>query len=307
MSLAGAVGAAFGDGGPSVTDLQRVLLRLGYYGIRFAIDGDFGRNTLGAVLACKYDLVTVYGVGRRDLGYAPAGGNRASLIASGSVTAVFADCLETLIAGRPLVGQEPWRLPTRADVADADLDVPAFLNEEAARPDRFPAQLLWEVLGVESGADHFDGFGNVKFGVDWQGQTYAQVVNFTAEASREPWVRSRGWGLAQYTPYRAAALPRPMPNYILSVRANVRTAVALFRRKFQAFTARHPCSFPSVAAPSYDCRTCLRSRAFDPVTYSDQTQQPCSWIKAVWAYNGLSAAGRKYMERVVRNALSSAD
>jgi hypothetical protein len=60
-----------------------------------------------------------------------------------------------------------------------------------------------------------------------------------------------------------------------------------------------------VAAQSYDCRTCLRSRGYDPVGYSDQLQQPCSWIKAVWAYNGLSPAGRKYMERVVRNILST--
>jgi hypothetical protein len=96
-----------------------------------------------------------------------------------------------------------------------------------------------------------------------------------------------------------------MPDYILSVRANVRTAVTLFRRKFRAFTRRNPCSYPSVAAPSYDCRTCLRSRPFDPVAYSDQLQQPCSWIKAVWAYNGLSAAGRKYRERGARNVLGA--
>ncbi len=303
MNLTAAVGAAFGDGGTQVADVQRALLRLGYYGIRFAIDGAFGRNTLGAVLACKYDLVTVYGMKRRDIRYAPEEGNRASLIASGSVTAVFADVLQTLLGGGSVGGVESWRLPTRAQVSDADVDVRAFVNDEARGADRFPAHLLWEILGVESAADHFDRFGNVKFGVDWQGRTYAQIVNFAPEGSREPWVRSRGWGLSQYTPYRVAALPRPMPDYILSVLANVRTAMALFRRKFAVFTRRNPCSFPSVASPSYDCRTCLRSRQFDPVAYSDQLQQPCSWIKAVWAYNGLSAAGRKYMERVVRNLL----
>lgn len=292
-----------GDGGPHVADVQRALLRLGYYGIRFAIDGVFGRNTLGAVLACKYDLVTVYGIAASDLGYAPAPGDPASLIASGVVTAVFVDSLETLLDERPLRDREAWLLPTRAQVADADLDVRSFLDDEAAASPRFPAQLLWEVLGVESGANHFDAAGNVKFGVDWEGRTYAQVVNFTPEASREPWVRSRGWGLSQYTPYRVAALPRPMPDYILSVRANVRTAIAVFRHKFAAFTSRHPCSYPSVESPSYDCRACLRSRAFDPAAYSDQAQQPCSWLKAVWAYNGLSPAGRKYMERVARNVL----
>ncbi|MGQ0550115.1 MAG: peptidoglycan-binding domain-containing protein [Armatimonadota bacterium] len=303
MNLDEAVGAAFGDGGSPVADVQRALLRLGYYGIRFAIDGAFGRNTLGAVLACKYDLVTTYGMRRRDLRYAPVAGNRASLIASGSVTGALAESLRTMLNGGMLGNHEPWRLPTRNDVLDADLDLRAFVEDEAGEVDRFPPQLFREILGVESGSDHFDRFGNVKFGVDWQGQTYAQVVNFTPEASREPWVRSRGWGLSQYTPYRVAALPRPMPDYILSVRANVRTAIALFRRKFEAFTRRNPCSFPSVASPSYDCRMCLRSRGFDPIAYSDQLQQPCSWIKAVWAYNGLSAAGRKYMERVVRNLL----
>ncbi len=68
MSLTAAQSATFGDGGPSIADLQRALLRLGYYGIRFAVDGAFGRNTLGAVLACKYDLVTVYGIAASDLG-----------------------------------------------------------------------------------------------------------------------------------------------------------------------------------------------------------------------------------------------
>ncbi len=303
MNLAAAVGAALGDGGPAVADVQRALLRLGYYGIRFAIDGVFGRNTLGAVLACKYDLVTSYGMKRRVLRYAPGAGNRASLIASGSVTATFADALQTMLEGSNLGGLEAWRVPTRTDVKDADLDLRAFVNDEARGPDPFPPQLFWEILGVESGGDHFDRFGNVKFGVDWQGSAYTQVVNFTPEASREPWVRSRGWGLSQYTPYRVAALPRPMPDYILSVRANARTALALFRRKFAVFTRRNPCSYPSVAAPSYDCRRCLRSRGFDPVAYSDHLQQPCSWIKAVWAYNGLTAPGRKYMERVVRNLL----
>jgi len=305
MSLAHAVGAALGDSGPAVTDLQRALLRLGYYGIRFVIDGVYGRNTLGAILACKYDLIATYGTRRRDLRYAPQPGKRASLVASGLVTAAFAECLETMLEERRLGGREPWRLPTRAEVSDAALDIRAFVNDESRAPERFPPQLFWQILGVESGADHFDRLGNVKYGVDWQGKTYAQVVNFSPESSHEPWVRSRGWGLSQYTPYRVAALPRPMPDYILSVKANVRTAIALFRRKFAAFTRRNPCSFPSVSAPSYDCRTCLRARGFDPVGYSDQLQQPCSWIKAVWAYNGLSAAGRRYMERVVRAVLSA--
>ncbi len=87
------------------------------------------------------------------------------------------------------------------------------------------------------------------------------------------------------------------------MRGNVRTAVGLFRGKFESVTKRHPCSFPSTEAPSYDCRTCLRSRLPDPAAYSNQAQQPCSWLKATWAYNGLSPAGRMYMERVVRNVL----
>jgi hypothetical protein len=303
MSLSQALGAAFGDSGPPVAELQRALLRLGYYGIRFVIDGVFGSNTLGAVLACKYDLVTGYGVEPEDVGYAPVPGDRAGLIASGEATAAFLNVVEQLLGGAPLHGHDPWLLPTREQVADANLDVRTFLDAEATAPSRFPVQLFWEILGAESGASHFDPYGNVKFGVDWEGDTYAQVVNFTAETSWEPWVRSRGWGLSQYTPYRVAALPRPMPEYILSVRGNIRTALDLFHGKFEKLTKRHPCSFPSTEAPSYDCRTCLRSRLPDPAAYSNQVQLPCSWIKAVWAYNGLSAAGRMYMERVVRNVL----
>ncbi|MDR7484625.1 MAG: peptidoglycan-binding domain-containing protein [Armatimonadota bacterium] len=302
MNLDAAVGAAWGSQGAAVEELQRALLRLGYYGIRFAMDGDYGRNTLGAVLACKYDLVTFYGVEASDLGYAPVAGNPASLIASGTVNAAFVSCLQTLLAGQRLGGQEPWILPTRAQVADADLDVRAFLAAEAQRAP-FPPQLFWQIIGVESGVSHFDPLGNVKFGIDWLGGSYAQTVNFAPAASREPWVRSRGWGLTQYTPSRAAALPRPMPDYILSVGANLRTAIRVFINKFERFTARHPCSYPSAAAPSYDCRTCLRGRRFDPSTYSDQRQEPCSWLKGVWAYNGLTAAGRTYMERVIRQLM----
>ncbi|MDR7418157.1 MAG: peptidoglycan-binding domain-containing protein [Armatimonadota bacterium] len=302
MNLANTVGLTHKERGPAVTDLQRALLRLGYYGIRFALDGDYGRNTLGAVLACKYDLVRVYGVARKDLQYAPRAGNPGSLSASGEVTRVFADCLQTLVAGGTLRGVEAWRTPARDEVADADLKVREFLLAEAART-AFPAQLLWTIFGVESGANHFDHFGHVKFGIDWRGRNYGETVNFSVEGAAEPWVRSRGWGLTQYTPTNVSALPRPMPAYISSVGANLRTAIRLFVHKFTAFSKRRPCSFPTAAAASYDCRTCLRSKGFDPVTYSDAVQQPCSWLKAVWAYNGVTPAGRRYMEHVVRNII----
>jgi peptidoglycan hydrolase-like protein with peptidoglycan-binding domain len=302
MSLNDAVGVAHKDQGPAIGELQRALLRLGYYGIRFAIDTDYGRNTLGAVLACKYDLITHYGVARDDLKYAPQAGSPGTLSASGEVTRIFADCLQTLVAGEKLRGVDAWRTPSRAEIADAGLNVREFLLAEAAKT-AFPAQLLWTMFGVESGANHFDPFGHVKFGIDWRGRSYKETVNFSPEGAAEPWVRSRGWGLTQYTPTNAWALPRPMPDYIASVGANLRTAIRLFIGKFNAFSKRNPCSHPTGVAPSYDCRTCLRSRGFDPATYSDGIQQPCSWLKAVWAYNGVTPAGRRYMEQVVRNTI----
>lgn len=286
-----------GGRGPQVAELQRALLRLGYYGIRFAIDGEFGRNTLGAVLACKYDLVNYYGIPPEELGYAPA---RAA--ASGQVTGEFARCVEALLATGALGGRQAWLLPSRAQVADAEISVAECVEAEAQAAGA-PAPLLREILAVESGASHFDGGGYVKFNVDWCGRAYGQVVNFTPGASWEPWVRSRGWGLAQYTPHRVAALPRPMPDYILSVRANIRAAARLFAGKFRSATLRLPCSYPAEGAGSHDCGSCLRARGFDPAAYSDRRQQPCSWLKAVWAYNGLSPAGRKYMERVALNIL----
>jgi peptidoglycan hydrolase-like protein with peptidoglycan-binding domain len=302
MSLRPAVGAVLNDKSPAIGALQRALLRLGYYGIRFAIDDHFGRNTLGAVLACKYDLVTQYGISRHDLNYAPRPGESGSLVASGAITPVFVDCLETLLAGNRVGGKDPWLTPARAQVPDADLKVREFLLAEAATV-AFPAQLLWAIVGVESGANHFDQYGHVKFGIDWRGRNYSETVNFSPQGAAEPWVRSRGWGLTQYTPTNVSVLPRPVPEYIVSVAANLRTAVRLFIRKFEAFSRRHPCSYPSQGAPSYDCRACLRSRGFDPATYSDAVQQPCSWLKAVWAYNGVTPAGRKYMEGLVRNLI----
>lgn len=302
MSLSGAVGAAPGDKAPPLGEVQRALLRLGYYGIRFAIDNDFGRNTLGAVLACKYDLVTVYGIDRRDLRYDPRPGDAASLVASGTITPVFVECLETLLAGNRLGGEVPWQTPAREQVADADLKVREFLSAESAVI-AFPAQLMWAIVGVESGANHFDPYGRVKFGIDWRGRNYAETLNFSVEGAVEPWVRSRGWGLTQYTPTNVSALPRPMPDYILSVAANLRIAIRLFIRKFEAFSLRRPCSHPSPETPSYDCRACLRLRGFDPAAYSDAVQQPCSWLKAVWAYNGVTPSGRRYMEGLVRNLI----
>ncbi|OFX27891.1 MAG: hypothetical protein A2Z07_09280 [Armatimonadetes bacterium RBG_16_67_12] len=302
MSLSQAVGAALNDRSSAIGELQRALLRLGYYGVRFAIDDDFGRNTLGAVLACKYDLATVYSISRRDLKYAPRSGDSGSLVASGAITPVLVDCIKTLLAGSKLGGKDPWLTPARAQVADADLKVREFFLAEAATA-AFPAQLLWAIVGVESGANHFDPYGHVKFGIDWRGRNYGETVNFSPEGAAEPWVRSRGWGLTQYTPTSVSALPRPMPDYIVSVASNLRTAIRLFIRKFEAFSRRHPCSYPSQGAPSYDCRACLQSRGFDPITYSDLAQQPCSWLKAVWAYNGVTPAGRKYMEGVVRNLI----
>jgi hypothetical protein len=302
MSLQQAVGVTHNDQGPAVGALQRALLRLGYYGIRFAIDGDYGRNTLGAVLACKYDLSTVYGIKRHDIKYAPRAGSPGSLSASGEVTAVFVDALQTLLEGRSVGGTASWRTPARTEVADAGLNVREFLLAEAGTTP-FPAQLLWTIVGVESGASHFDHLGHVKFGVDWRGRNYGETVNFSQAGASEPWVRSRGWGLTQFTPFNAPALPRPMPDYITSVAANLRTAVRLFIGKFKAFSKGKPCVHPSRTAPSFDCRTCLRGRGFDPATYSDGVQQPCSWLKAVWAYNGVTPAGRKYMEQVVRHVL----
>lgn len=301
--LEDAAGSGPGDRGPAVLVLQRALRRLGYYGARFALDGDYGPNTLGAVLACKHDVIAVHGLARRDLGYAPVAGDERSLRASGRITRVFARSLAALLAGEPLGGQAPWLVPTRSQVTDAGLDVRAFLAREADGVP-FPAQLLWEVLAVESGASHFDALGYVKYGVDWRGRSYAQTVTFAPAAATEPWVRSRGWGLAQYTPADQPALPRPMPAYITSVAANVRAAIGVFRHKFQVLSKRHPCSHPSREAPDYDCRACLRGREFDPATYSEAVQQPCSWLRAVWAYNGLSLAGRRYMERVARNVMA---
>ncbi len=286
-----------GDRGPRVAELQRALLRLGYYGIRFAIDGEFGRNTLGAVLACKHDLVRGYGVPPEELGYDPA-----HAVASGRLTGEFGRCIEALLEHGALRGRRAWLLPSRAQVADAGIGIAGCAEEEALAAGA-PPRLFGEILAVESGASHFDGDGYVKFNVDWLGRTYGQVVSFTPDASREPWVRSRGWGLSQYTPYRIAALPRPMPDYILSVRANIRAAARLFVGKFRSATLGRPCSHPSGGAGGPDCGECLRGRGFDPAAYSDGHQQPCSWLKAVWAYNGLSRAGKKYMERVALNIL----
>ena len=296
-----------------LTSLQRDLRALGYYGSRNALVGRFGPTTLGGILALKYDLVHTYHVAPDSLGYPAEDPVTADEMAAAStVTPTLDGLVRTMLAGQSVNGVLPWLLPTRADVADRDALVADLVYAEfqaalqAGQPFAYP--LFNTLLGKESGGLHFDDGGNVKYGIDWTGkraggqQDYADVVEFNPDNESAPWVMSRGWGLTQYTPYLVHDLPRPMPDYILSVRANVRTAIDLFRAKF-TYGRQNPCNFPSREAPSYRCGDCLAR--WDPQTYSRADELPCSWLLATWAYNGLSQRGFDYMVDVVRRVQAS--
>jgi hypothetical protein len=283
-----------------IEQLQLDLLALGYYGIRFGVDGQFNANVLGALVALKYDLANVYHVPGGQIGYPQDPTSPGAIIEAGAVDANTAGYIRQMVAGQPLNGLLPWLLPTRDDVADRDLTLADFVRAEAERGAWFPAPLFLAILGKESGGDHFDTYGNVKYGVDWvgyspnSGYSFRDRVNFNPNNEQAPWINSRGWGLTQYTPFRVHDLPRPMPDYVLSIGANLRTAIDLFRGKFRlSFSKQRDCTFPERG----NCPKCLVN--FDPSTYSADVQAPCSWLAAVWAYNGWSPSGFAYMQRVV--------
>ena len=291
-----------------IQSLQRDLRALGYYGSRLSLAGRFGPNTLGGVLALKYDLIHTYGVPPDEIGYPVADPLTADeMYAASVITAAFELHLRAMLEGQTTNGMLPWLLPTRDDVADGERLVYEMVMEEYAAGQRegrpFPQQLFTAILGKESGGEHFDAVGNVKYGVDWVGARaggepdYADIVEFNPDNESAPWIKSRGWGLTQYTPYLQHDLPRPMPDYVLSVQANLRTAIDLFRTKF-TYGRQNSCNFPSLEAPSYRCGECLSG--WDPETYNRQDELPCSWLLAVWAYNGLTDTSFQYMTRVVR-------
>lgn len=305
-------GGQVGDG--VIQSLQRDLRALGYYGSRLGLAGRFGPNTLGGVLALKYDLIHTYGAPPDEIGY-PADDpvTADEMYAASGINAAFELHLRAMLEGQTTNGVLPWLLPTRDDVADADQLVYELVMAEyqagVAEGRPFPHQLFTAILGKESGGEHFDAAGNVKYGVDWVGAraggepTYADIVEFNPDNESAPWIKSRGWGLTQYTPYLQHDLPRPMPDYILSVQGNLRTAIDLFRTKF-TYGLQNPCNFPARETPSYHCGECLSG--WDPESYTRQEELPCSWLLAVWAYNGLTDASFQYMTRVVR-AIQTAD
>jgi hypothetical protein len=282
--------------------LQLDLLALGYYGIRFGMNGQFNANVLGAVVALKYDLVNTYHVPGGQIGYPQDPITPGAIVEVGVVDANTAGYIRQMVAGRPVNGILPWLLPTRDDVTDRDLTLADFVRAEAGRDPWFPAPLFLAILGKESGGDHFDTYGNVKYGVDWVGYSpngaynFRDRVNFNPNNEQAPWINSRGWGLTQYTPFKVHDLPRPMPDFILSIGANLGTAINLFRGKFrQSFSKQRDCTFPERG----NCTKCLAN--FDPSTYSADVQAPCSWLAAVWAYNGWTMNGFAYMQRVINS------
>lgn len=291
-----------------LTSLQRDLRALGYYGSRNALVGRFGPTTLGGILALKYDLIHTYGVTGDEIGYpTPDPVTANEMYAASAITPATNQLIHAMMQGKPVTGVLPWLLPTRDDVTDhsASVDDLVYAEYQAGmqlgKP--FPYLLFATLLGKESGGQHFDAAGNIKYAIDWVGRrvggesTYADVVEFNPDNESAPWVMSRGWGLTQYTPFQVADLPRPMPDYVLSIRANIRTAIDLFRGKF-TYGRRNPCNFPTLEAPSFRCGECLAG--WDPVTYTRTDELPCSWLLATWAYNGLSQRGFDYMVDVVR-------
>lgn len=292
-----------------IQSLQRDLRALGYYGSRLSITGRFGPNTMGGVLALKYDLIHTFGTPPDEIGYPAVDPVEADeLYAASTITPAFELHLRAMLAGETTNGVLPWLLPTHDDVPDADQAIYDMVMAEyqtglqEGRP--FPHQLFTAILGKESGGEHFDSAGNVKYGVDWVGARaggepdYADIVEFNPDNESAPWIKSRGWGLTQYTPYLQHDLPRPMPDYILSVQGNLRTAIDLFRTKF-TYGQQNPCNFPSRETPEYRCAECLSG--WDPTTYTRREELPCSWLLAVWAYNGLTDASFQYMTNVVRH------
>lgn len=219
--------SADGGGTPDqVRELQRDLRRLGY--LRRTIDGSFGSGTRRAVMALQHDLLVNEGRSSQGDGAAPV---QLTAYNKGRVTAPTGVVDQSLVAciAEMLDDAAYPKLPDAADPAAANREAVQVIADMPA--DRVPPPWLIAILTQETGLLQYavprapgDQDGFVILGTD-------------LDPADPNVIRSRGYGIGQYTLFHHPPRPEEIAGFISNPQANVGRAVSVLRDKFDHFVA----------------------------------------------------------------------
>ncbi len=266
--------SADGGGTPEqVRDLQHDLRRLGY--LRRTIDGAFGAGTRRAVMALQHDLLVNDGRSAQGDGAAPVpinGYNKGRVsAATGIVDQGLVACIVDMLddAAYP-------KLPDTADpVASNRAAVQIIADMPAAR---VPPPWLLAILTQETGLQHY-AVPRAPDDLD----TFV-ILGTDLDPADPNVIRSRGYGIGQYTLFHHPPRPEEVSGFITDPRANVARAIAELRGKFDAFVngpasraddriaeagtgPLRECIFPpGDAAHMRACKGCIAAAGTRPIT-----------------------------------------
>ncbi len=217
--------SADGGGTPDqVRELQRDLRRLGY--LRRTIDGSFGPGTSRAVMALQHDLLANDGRSSQGDGAAPV---RLTGYNKGRVTTPTGIVDQSLVACIvEMLDDDAYpKLPDAADPAAANRQAIQLIADMPA--DRVPPPWLIAILMQETGLMQYavpraagDQDGFVILGTD-------------LDPADPTIIRSRGYGIGQYTLFHHPPRPEEVAGFISDPTANVGRALSVLREKFDTF------------------------------------------------------------------------
>ncbi len=214
-----------GGGTPDqVQELQRDLRRLGY--LRRTIDGAFGPGTRRAVLALQHDLLANDGRSSQGDGAAPVAITGYN---GGRVTAPTGIVDQSLVACIvEMLDDDAYpKLPDAADPVAANRQAVQLIADMSA--DRVPPPWLLAILTQETGQMHY-AVPHAAGDVD----TFV-IVGTDLDAADPTVIRSRGYGIGQYTLFHHPPRPEEVTGFITDPQANVGRAVSELREKFDSF------------------------------------------------------------------------
>jgi hypothetical protein len=263
-----------------------------------------------AVLGFKQRLVDYHGIDPADISFdsQTSNENRALL------DATTQDLILHAVAGGKIGGVAHPLIPSRAEIADADLsqeELCTALEERLGQ--HVPVELYSLVVEHESRWQPFfdpgDGNEILTWGADYTGPQPGYPRDL--EIMPPPYVKSRGYGLGQVTapglpatdPYlmwdgdvEPAAVPA-WPAWCLSLSVNLAIGAAkVFAEKYRYKSSlRHPCSH----RPRFGCRKCLAEIYYSGGGYDRGRQEPCSWLEAVGRYAGNGPKAKEMIDECI--------
>jgi hypothetical protein len=215
-----------GDSGQPVLDLQRDLRGIGYQ--RHGIDGGFGAETVLAVKALQYDLLTNQGASTGTDGDAPvkvAGYNRGRVAeVDGHVDEQLAACISDMLDDPAFP-----KLPHADDPVQENQRIAQQIAGMSS--DDVPVPFLVAILKQESGLKHF----REPSGAD-QDNFIVVGMDRNAQGDARPYaITSRGYGAGQYTLFHHPPTADEVQQIMLDATKNVLMAIAELKTKFQRF------------------------------------------------------------------------